>query len=141
MDFYVHKPTEQVKISPIIITSLGDESSGILSATWVINEDVYIDEEDIWVFRNNLARTFEIIADDVIISFQSHFLRKIEEQIDNDFRILIENRIIEDYDTVLKLIETEQPINSVKEIQYFLENYLVNKVEPISLKEVLTYLI
>ena len=59
----------QILITPITIYSLSDESVGILSASWTITEDIYIEKEDLEKFREELKAAWEFITDDAQIIF------------------------------------------------------------------------
>ena len=73
---------EQVKITPITIYSKGDESVGIFSATWMINEEIYLEKEEAEAFRDKLREAFEYVADDVKIIFgnDKHLFNEREEE-------------------------------------------------------------
>lgn len=77
---------EQVKITPITIYSRGDESVGIFSATWMINEEIYLEKEDVETFRDKLSEAFEYVADDVKIIFgnDKHPFNERVEEISHD---------------------------------------------------------
>jgi len=59
-----------LKIDKIIIHSPGDESVGIFSATWVIETEVYIEREDLEIFRRSLRITWGYVADDAKVYFE-----------------------------------------------------------------------
>lgn len=59
----------QIKIDKITIFSKGDESVGIFSTYWTINQELYIEKENLEIFRKELQITWEHIADDVEVYF------------------------------------------------------------------------
>jgi len=59
----------QIKISPILIYSQGDESVGIFTASWRIEQDVYIEVDEIEEFREELTKVWNLIADDAKVIF------------------------------------------------------------------------
>ena len=61
----------QIWISEITIYSRGDESVGIFSSVWIISGDIYIDKEDVELFRKELKKTWEYISDDAQIIFDT----------------------------------------------------------------------
>jgi hypothetical protein len=61
---------ELIKINKIIIHSPGDESVGIFSDTWTIEPEVYIEPEDLEIYRESLRATWEHVADDAKVYFE-----------------------------------------------------------------------
>jgi len=61
----------QILVTPITIFSKGDESVGIFSATWTITEDVWLEQEDLETFREELRAAWEFVADDAEIIFKT----------------------------------------------------------------------
>lgn len=61
---------ELIKINKIIIHSPGDESVGIFSATWTIEHEVYVEPEDLEMFRRSLRAAWEYVADDAKVYFE-----------------------------------------------------------------------
>jgi len=61
--------SEQLEIQKIDIYSKGDESVGIFSSMWTIEQPVFIDPEDLETFRNELKAAWEYIADDARVYF------------------------------------------------------------------------
>lgn len=58
-----------IEIKQITIHCPGDESVGIFPATWTINEEIYIDKEDLEPFRAKLKEAWEFVADEAKIYF------------------------------------------------------------------------
>jgi hypothetical protein len=58
-----------IKIEKIDFISQGDPSVGLLSSNWKINNEMFIEKDNIEEFRKNLQYAFELIADDIEIYF------------------------------------------------------------------------
>mgnify|MGYP000452719124 CR=1 FL=1 len=58
-----------IEIKQITIHCPGDESVGIFPATWTIDEEIYIDEEDLEPFRTKLKEAWEFVADGAQVYF------------------------------------------------------------------------
>jgi hypothetical protein len=59
----------QVKIDRIDIYSKGDESVGIFPTTWTVEQEIYVEKEDLETFRRNLQDAWECVADDARVYF------------------------------------------------------------------------
>lgn len=60
----------QIKINKIIIHSPGDETVGIFPDTWEIGHEVYVESEDLEIFRRSLRVAWEYVADDAKVYFE-----------------------------------------------------------------------
>lgn len=58
-----------ITIENVLIHSHGDESVGLFPASWQINEEIFIEPEDLEMFRKKLIEAFEYTADDVNVYF------------------------------------------------------------------------
>lgn len=59
----------KVKIDRINVFSKGDKSVGIFPATWTVEQEIYIEKEDLETFRSNLQVAWEYVADDATVCF------------------------------------------------------------------------
>ncbi len=59
-----------IKINRIIIESKGDIDSGMPSMLWTIEQELYIDQDYIQSFQEELKVAWEYIADDIVVNFE-----------------------------------------------------------------------
>ena len=59
----------QVKIDRIDVFSKGDESVGIFPTRWTVEQEIYVEKEDLETFRKHLQDAWEYVIDDAKVYF------------------------------------------------------------------------